>query len=62
MLYYITLAILVLTYLLCRRMVNSRFGQVLEASRDGENRVRFLDYDPAGYKTLTFALSGLLQE
>lgn len=59
-LYYITLAVLVIAYMLCRRMVNSRFGQVLEAARDGENRVRFLGYDPAGYKTLAFAFSGAL--
>lgn len=60
MLYYVTLAVLVLAYVLCRRVVNSRFGQVLEAARDGENRVRFLGYDPAGYKTLSFVLSGAL--
>lgn len=59
-LYYITLIVLVLAYVFCRRIVNSRFGQVLEAARDGENRVRFLGFDPAGYKTLAFALSGAL--
>ncbi|MEK5058108.1 urea ABC transporter permease subunit UrtC [Paenibacillus shunpengii] len=60
MLYYVTLVVLVLAYILCRRIVRSRFGQVLEAARDGENRVRFLGYDPAWYKTLAFTLSGAL--
>lgn len=57
-LYFITLAALVLAYLLCRYIVRSRAGQVLEASRDGENRVRFLGYDPARFKTFAFAVSG----
>lgn len=59
-LYYVTLLILVLSYVLCKRVVRSRFGQVLEAARDGENRVRFLGYDPAWYKTMAFTLSGAL--
>lgn len=60
MLYYVTLLLLVLSYVLCKRVVRSRFGQVLEAARDGENRVRFLGYDPAWYKTIAFTLSGAL--
>lgn len=57
-LYFITLAALAGAYTLCRRIVNSRVGQVLEASRDGENRVRFLGFDPSRYKTFAFAVSG----
>lgn len=57
-LYFITLAALAGAYILCRRIVNSRVGQVLEASRDGENRVRFLGFDPSRYKTFAFAVSG----
>lgn len=60
LLFYITLATLVMVYWLCKRIMKSRFGQVLEASRDGENRVRFLGYNPAWYKTLAFTLSAAL--
>ncbi|MNW41229.1 leucine/isoleucine/valine transporter permease subunit [compost metagenome] len=59
-LYFITLAALIIAYLLCRFIVNSRAGQVLEASRDGENRVRFLGYDPSRFKTFAFTVSGAL--
>lgn len=57
-LYFATLTALILAYLLCRYIVRSRAGQVLEASRDGENRVRFLGYDPSRFKTFAFAVSG----
>src|SRR5690606_23485386 len=42
---------------LARQVVKSRFGKVLVATRDGEDRVRFLGYDPAVHKTIAFALS-----
>ena len=32
----------------------SRYGKLLRATRDGENRVRFLGYDPAPYKVVAF--------
>lgn len=59
-LYFITLVALIIAYLLCRFIVKSRAGQVLEASRDGENRVRFLGYDPSKFKTFAFTVSGAL--
>jgi urea transport system permease protein len=46
-----------LLYLGARQLVNSRFGRLLIAVRDGEDRVRFLGYDPARVKTVTFAIS-----
>ncbi|SNT06587.1 urea ABC transporter permease subunit UrtC [Streptosporangium subroseum] len=46
-----------LLYLGARQLVNSRFGRLLVAVRDGEDRVRFLGYDPARVKTVTFAIS-----
>ena len=56
-LYWITVAALVLAYLLCRRIVSGRLGNVLKAVRDGENRLRFLGYDPAAYKMFVFCVS-----
>ena len=57
-LYYATLAVLALTYLLCAWLIASRFGRLLVAMRDDENRVRFSGYNPAVLKTIVFALSG----
>ncbi len=58
--YWITLAVLVVAFLLCKWLLQTNFGKVLVAIRDGEARVRFLGYNPAGYKTLAFALGGAL--
>ena len=38
-------------------LVRSRFGRLLVAVRDGEERVRFLGYNPALVKTVGFAIS-----
>ncbi|SDS79308.1 urea transport system permease protein [Paenibacillaceae bacterium GAS479] len=56
-LYYVTAAVLVLVFLLSRFLVKSRFGKVLRAVRDGENRVRFLGYNPAKFQMAVFVLS-----
>jgi branched-chain amino acid transport system permease protein len=54
-LYYVTMAILVLMYLLYRRFVDSPTGRVCTAIRENEGRARML-----GYNTFTFKLSALL--
>ncbi|PDO10902.1 MAG: urea ABC transporter permease subunit UrtC [Candidatus Reconcilbacillus cellulovorans] len=59
-LYYVSLFVLGATYFLCRRMVRGRFGRILIAVRDGENRLRFLGYDPVRYKVFAFGLSAAL--
>jgi len=56
-LYLVVAVVLGLLYLGARHLVNSRFGRLLVAVRDGEDRVRFLGYDPATVKTVTFAIS-----
>jgi urea transport system permease protein len=43
--------------LLGRQLVRSRYGKLLVAVRDGEDRVRFLGYDPAVVKTVAFVAS-----
>jgi urea transport system permease protein len=48
---------LFVTLVIARQVVKSRYGRLLVATRDGEDRVRFLGYDPAVTKTLAFALS-----
>ncbi len=58
--YLITVVCLGGAFLLCRWLTQSRFGRLLVAMRDDEDRVRFLGYDPVLLKTLVFALSAAL--
>ncbi|HVM03887.1 MAG TPA: urea ABC transporter permease subunit UrtC [Acidimicrobiales bacterium] len=39
------------------KVVRSRYGKLLQATRDSEDRVRFLGYDPALVKTFGFAVA-----
>jgi urea transport system permease protein len=38
----------------------SRFGELLIATRDGEERVRFLGYDPANIKLVAFVVAAVM--
>jgi urea transport system permease protein len=49
-----------LTYLLCRYVVSSRAGRVIEAIRDAESRARFLGYRVESYKLWVFVLSATI--
>jgi len=53
-LYVIVAAIVLGLYLLTRQLVRSRYGKLLVAVRDGEDRVRFLGYDPARVKLVAY--------
>jgi branched-chain amino acid transport system permease protein len=59
-LYYVVLAIFVLSFLLIFRTVHSPFGQVLKAFRENEARATSLGYDTARFKLLAFVLSAAL--
>lgn len=59
-LFYCTLAALILAYVVCRFLVNRRVGRVLIAVRDAENRARFTGYSPAVYKVFVYCLSAAL--
>lgn len=58
--YIATVIALVAIYALCRWLTSGRFGRMLVAIRDDENRVRFSGYDPTAYKVLVFAVSGAI--
>ena len=58
--YFVTVATLALIYLGCRKLVSGKVGKILVAIRDGENRVRFMGYDPVMFKTFAYAISGAL--
>jgi urea transport system permease protein len=47
-------------FIICRLIVTSKFGRVLEAVRDAESRVRFLGYRVESYKLFVFTLSAAL--
>lgn len=59
-LYFVTALALVLVYIFCRQLKDSRFGRLLIALRDDEARVRFLGYNPVVIKTITFAIAAAI--
>ncbi len=56
-LYVVTAVLLVVALVLCRWLVRSKTGLVLQAIRDNERRLEFLGYDVAGFKIFVFAVS-----
>ena len=55
--YYFSLAVFALAFLLIRRIVNSPFGQVLKSIRENEPRAISLGFDVDRYKLVAFVLS-----
>jgi urea transport system permease protein len=56
-LYFIVAVVLMLVFLATRSLVLARYGRLLIASRDDEDRVRFLGYDPARIKLVAYVLA-----
>src|ERR1700689_2485476 len=59
-LFSITCVALIVAFLLCRAIVTSKFGKVLIAIRDAEERTRFLGYRVESYKLFVFTLSACI--
>ena len=59
-LFWLTVVMTVLAFLLCRWLTHGRFGDALIAIRDDEPRLRFTGYNPTAYKTVVFAVAGAL--
>jgi urea transport system permease protein len=59
-LYWITLAVLAGSLVLARAVTQSKLGRVLTAVRDAETRLRFIGYDPLGFKLFVWVLSAVL--
>ena len=51
---------LAIGFIICKALVNSKFGKVLIAVRDAESRTRFLGYRPENYKLLVWTLSAMM--
>ena len=56
--YYFVFAVLVLCYILARRIVASPFGHTLVGIRENEERMKFLGYNVDHYKWASFVISG----
>ena len=59
-LYYLCVALLIGSILLCRWIQTSKAGTLLLAMRDKEDRVRFSGYDVADFRIFTFCLAAAL--
>lgn len=59
-LYWVALVALVASYLLCRRIVDSRFGLVLRASRSNAIRLSAVGVPPYRYRLAAFVIAGAL--
>jgi len=56
--YYFVLALLVLSYLFLRRMVQSPLGKVFISIRENEDRARLIGYNVQRYKLIAFLIAG----
>lgn len=56
-LYFIVAIVLLLVFLATRELVVGRYGRLLIAVRDDEDRVRFLGYDPTRVKLVAYVLA-----
>lgn len=59
-LFAIALVVLILVYILASYLVKSKFGKLLIAIRDGENRTYFSGYCVNNYKNFIYTLSAVL--
>ena len=57
MVYFIIAGVLLVLLLAVRQVMLSRYGELLVAVRDGEQRVRFLGYDPAVVKLVAYVFA-----
>ncbi|WP_253478525.1 branched-chain amino acid ABC transporter permease [Natronocella acetinitrilica] len=58
--YYVCMSLLIVVLWGLSRLVNSRFGRVIQGCRQNEQRMRALGYRPFGYKLTVFVISGAL--
>jgi urea transport system permease protein len=56
-LYFVVAIVLLLVFLAMRELVIGRYGRLLIAVRDDEDRVRFLGYDPTRVKLVAYVLA-----
>ncbi|EPM45551.1 branched-chain amino acid ABC transporter permease [Pseudomonas syringae pv. actinidiae ICMP 19071] len=59
-LFLATVVLLVASFYIGWKLAQSKFGRVLTALRDAENRLMFCGYDPRGFKLFVWVLSAVL--
>jgi len=59
-LFVLTAGALAVSYVACRRIVDSRAGRVLHAIRDAESRTRFLGYSVESFKLWVFVFTAVI--
>lgn len=59
-LYFVCVALLILTLFIAQMVKQSKYGRLLIAIRDKEDRVRFSGYDVAGFKIFVFCLAAAM--
>lgn len=59
-LYLLAAGLLILCLLIVWQLHRSRYGELLVATRDAEERVRFLGYDPANIKLVAFVVAAVM--
>lgn len=59
-LFALSACLLAFAYLLCRSITRSRYGNLIRAIRDAEQRVLFLGYNVVTYKLTLFVFSAML--
>ena len=59
-LFLATVILLLATLLIGFMLARSKFGRILTAVRDAENRLMYCGYDPRGFKLLVWTLSAVL--
>ncbi|MEW2324307.1 urea ABC transporter permease subunit UrtC [Streptomyces griseoincarnatus] len=57
MVYFVVAAVLLVLMAAARQLFVSRYGELLVAVRDSEERVRFLGYDPANVKLVAYVVA-----
>jgi urea transport system permease protein len=58
--YMITAGLVILFLLILWQVYRSRYGELLVATRDAEERIRFLGYDPANIKLVAFVFAAVM--
>ena len=58
--YFAVLGCLSAVFLLCRAIVGSRFGRVLQAARQSRSRVQAIGFNPYAYQLVAYVIAGMI--
>ena len=58
--YYVVFMFLLITYLLCRSVIASRFGRVMRAAKENPVRIETIGFDVYRYQLITYVIAGAI--